>query len=665
VQKIFVPANIKARDFLDAIKKSNILTADNVGGATTDDRTNQVIVTDLPEKLALIQELQDLIDVPQYTRVFYLKYADLDEVVRKIEAMQLKSEPGSIQVDKQAHTIIVRDILSNIQRIAWLVELLDMRQPQKIYRLNSIGTEDDELKALEDNLKLILTQDAYYYIDAKRGLLTVRDTPEVHREIERFLKFFNSPVPQVLIQAELLEVNQNVTLSYGTEVSFSEDLPSAVRDGLVTNFGDKGVSAGSPFGFIDYRKEFPLITAGASGIGAKYLSSHVKAELKAALTDVNTRVLLRPNLIVKNREEGTMDVGTQEPIATVIPLGDNTNQFSVSQSSVDVGLTLTVTPTVSAGGLVEVKIGIINSTAERIELATGLTTGISAIQGVRTSKDSAQTVMIIPDGETRAISGLIRATRSESVNGIPILVKIPWIGPFLFGSKSNTNATRNLLFFITPTIIREEPKEPTLAYDFNAPEASEWAEQAEADRYGTGKTTETLFSRTGAAEASDRRFEAPLPSQSPAADEFGRAREIAPEEAKTFLPTTESGAAPNTEAGLKQMLGSVLPEEITGPEKVEESSFKVRPGAPVETPQAPVPAAASPTGVAGPSTPGAPGLTPQPSEGGQPAATYPTPSPAPTPPPAPPQTVHRRVAPTATPTPERTNFFVSPQKGGK
>ena len=555
-QKIFIPVHIKADDFYDAIKRSNIITPD-VGGAWVDKRSNQVVVVDLPEKLAMVQDLQNLIDVPQYTRIFHIKYADPEEIAKKIDDMGLKSEPGTIEVDPLNRTIIVRDVLANIQRMESLIEMLDVRQPERIYKLNSIGSDEDELSALNEQLKTLLTKDAYFYMDAKRGMLLVRDTPESHRDLERFLKYFNSPVPQVLIQAELFEVDQSVNLSYGTEVTWNENLVDAVKDNLVTNFAT-GSSADSPFGFIDFRKEFPLVSAGSGGLNLKYLDKHVKAELKAALSDNNSRLLLRPNITVKSRETASLIVGTQEPIATAMPLGYDTNQFSVSQSSVNAGLQIEFSPTVTPTGLVEIKLSISNSTAERIQLATGITS-IPSIEGVKTNTDSADTVMIVPDGETEVISGLIRRTSADNVSGIPYLVKIPWIGPLLFGSKTDAKATRNLLFFVTPTVLYTEGKGNNIIHE---DEGYEETVLPPSVKTITGETTGEVIPR-------ERRFEAPTPGQ------------IMGEEFATSTLPSAQRLAPDTEAGLRDLLGSEsLPEALKQPEEVVKDSYKVRTLAP-------------------------------------------------------------------------------------
>ncbi|MBN1868660.1 hypothetical protein JW916_15370 [Candidatus Sumerlaeota bacterium] len=559
--KIFIPVHVTALYFNDALGKAGVLSP--VGSASLDERSNQVIVTDLPEKLAMVQDLLNLIDVPQVLRVFRVRYGDINSISAKVQ--EFLSSAGSIETDERNRMIVVRDSLANIQRMESIVELLDVRQLRKVYNLNISKTQDD-LKALQDVLALIATPgERRYYIDGSRGMLWLEDTPEVHLEVEKFLQVFDRPVEQVLIQAELLDVNQGDLLSYGTEISYSGDLAAAVQDHLISNYptigGAAGSSSGSPYGFIDYRKEFPLGSIGSGGLAVGYLSRHVKAQLSAALTSNNTRVLLKPRFLVKSGEEAKIFSGTQDPVPDVQPLSSDSNQYSVSQSYVESGLTVSITPTISPTGLVTIKLRIENSSAEQVSLATGVT-NIPTFTGIRKLEDSADTVLMIPDGETRVISGLIRRNRSEKITGVPFLVKIPWIGPLLFGANEKNDSVRNLLFFITPTILRERPAGSPVALNLDDTEPlGRWMERdetlgappsLEGESLSTGSlTTSPLFSLPwdanvvapeAVAEPPAERFLVPTPIAEPESTIEGM-------ESILELPETESDEETTTEEG--------------------------------------------------------------------------------------------------------------------
>jgi type II secretory pathway component GspD/PulD (secretin) len=620
-QKVFVPVYVSAKYLYEAIKGSNVLTP-KVGNVAVDERTNKVMVSDLPEKLALVQDMVNLLDEPQFTRVFYVRYAVIKDVVEKIK--QFKSEAGTIEFDEIAHLIIVRDIMANIQRMETMIDLLDVRQIGRVYNLNSIGLGAKDLDKLQKNLELLITKSAFMMIDDARGLLILRDTPEVHEDVVKFLQVFDRPIDQVRIEAELLDVDQSSGFSYGMEYAVSGDLPSAVADGLIPNLGDKGTVPGNPFGFVNYKNEFPLGTAGNGGLSVSYLSSRIKAQLSAAMSDVSTLIVSQPRVIVKNREKVTLNDTKSVPIAQInlMPSGYYGTGGTATSSAVGTmdavgGLKIEIEPTIAPTGLVEMTVFIENSTVEPVTLQSGLAG--QTVQGVNRATDSIDTVLIIPDGETRVISGLIHRSQGDTKSGVPYLMKIPVVGPFLFGKTDKKERVRNLLFFVTPTILREQPKGKLIAYEFDQmPTTNKW-ESSEVPvapgatpGWGEGGPAEDL---TTTGTQRHPRFHAPTP------DEFRNKLE----EGKTTITLPiplPMGKVDNSPEGLARALragGGALPDFAQDQKAGFSGEFKTpvaSPAGPTAAPGAaqpgvtrPAPAAKPPV-AAGPPAPTPPGARP-------------------------------------------------------
>jgi type II secretory pathway component GspD/PulD (secretin) len=616
-QKVFLPVYVSAKYLYEAIKGSNVLTP-KVGNVAVDERTNKVMVADLPEKLALVQDMVNLLDEPQFTRVFYVRYAVIKDVVEKIK--QFKSEAGTIESDEIAHLIIVRDIMANIQRMETMIDLLDVRQIGRVYNLNSIGIDAKEVDKLQKNLELLITKSAFLMIDEARGLLILRDTPEVQEDVEKFLQVFDRPIDQVRIEAELLDVDQNSVFSYGMEYAVSGDLPSAVADGLIENFG-KGSATDNPFGFVNYKNEFPLGKVGSAGITASYLSSRLKAQLTALMSDTNTEIVSQPRVTVKNREQVKL-VDTKSVPITNISYG--TSYYSstsagtasnpmVSTTAATGGLTIDITPTISPTGLVEMKIYIENSTVEPVSIESGISG--QKVQAVNSATDSIDTVLIIPDGETRVISGLIHRVQGDTKAGVPYLMKIPVIGSFLFGKTDKKERVRNLLFFVTPTILREQAKGKLVAYEFDQlPAQNKWESSeipAEVKEGQGGPALEDLTT-TGTQRP---RFYAPTP------DEFRNKLE----EGKTTITLPiplPIGKVDNSPEGLARALragGGALPDFAQDQKTGFSGEFKTPAASPAGPPAAPggaqpgvtpPPPAAKPPVAAGPPAPTPPGARP-------------------------------------------------------
>jgi type II secretory pathway component GspD/PulD (secretin) len=570
-QKVFVPVYVPAKYLYEAIKQSNVLTA-QVGNVALDERTNKVIVSDVPEKLALVQSMFDLLDEPQVTRVFPIRYAVIKDLVEKIK--QFKSEAGSIESDELAHLIIVRDTMANIQQMEVMIDLLDVRQIGRVYNLNSIGLEGGkDVENLDKNLKLLITKDAFYLIDEVRGLLILRDTPEVHEDVEKFLQVFDRPIDQLRIDAELLDVDQTSLFTLGMEYAFSGDLPSAVADNLIGGFPkagsttneSAGSTTGNPFGFVNYKNEFPLGTAGSGGLSASYLSSRVKAQLTALMTDSNTIILSQPRVMVKNKEKVKLADTNSIPIAQI---NSGTSFYNNSTSSTSYnpvvtttqatgGLTIEIEPTIAPTGLVEMSVFIENKTVDPVTIESGVSG--QKLQAAKDATDSIDTVLIVPDGETRVISGLIRRQKSDARSGVPFLMKIPVIGSFLFGDTKKNDRVRNLLFFVTPTIMREQAKGKLVAYEFDQmPTKNKWessdipAEVKDAlNDAAEGLTTSTQRGK---------RFSAPTPDEFRARMDAGATTDTL----STRLPGDEDqSGTDNTPEGLAKALragGGTLPD---------------------------------------------------------------------------------------------------------
>ena len=617
-QKVFVPVYVSAKYLYEAIKGSNVLTP-KVGNVAVDERTNKVMVSDLPEKLALVQDIVNLLDEPQFTRVFYVRYAVIKDVVEKIK--QFKSEAGTIEFDEIAHLIIVRDIMANIQRMETMIDLLDVRQIGRVYNLNSVGLGAKDLDKLQKNLELLVTKSAFMMIDDARGLLILRDTPEVHEDVVKFLQVFDRPIDQVRIEAELLDVDQSSVFSYGMEYAVSGDLPSAVADGLIPNFGDKGTVPGNPFGFVNYKNEFPLGTAGNGGLSVSYLSSRIKAQLSAAMSDVNTLIVSQPRVIVKNREKVTLNDTKSVPIAQInlMPSGYYGTGGTATSSAVGTmdavgGLKIEIEPTIAPTGLVEMTVFIENSTVEPVTLQSGLAG--QTVQGVNRATDSIDTVLIIPDGETRVISGLIHRSQGDTKSGVPYLMKIPVVGPFLFGKTDKKERVRNLLFFVTPTILREQPKGKLIAYEFDQMATTNKWESSEipvapgaVPGWGESGAVEDL---TTTATQRHPRFYAPTP------DEFRNKLE----EGKTTitlpipLPLGKVDNSPEGLAGALRAGGGALPDFAQDQKAGFSGEFKT----PVASPAGPT---AAPGGARPGATPPPPAVAKPPVAAGPPAPTPP------------------------------------------
>ncbi|MBX3730119.1 MAG: hypothetical protein KF858_13125 [Candidatus Sumerlaeia bacterium] len=441
ITKIFRPDHVKASELEKAIRP---MLTQGISTIVPDDRTNKLIVTDLPDIIERIERLIREIDVQLMTRVFYIRNAKVVEIAKKIEAY--KSDPGTIEVDEKTRQIIVTDLLANIKKMELLIDILDVGPEIVIYDVNNIGLEGKDLEELQKIIESIRTpvEDLLFEINEKAGVFILEDVPEVHEKVEQVLASFDQPVKQVLIQGEILTTNfsRNTALGIST-VNYSSE-----------RMADPNLLVPGNSGFRNLIRPESSLTnfATETGITGAILTQQAYIEWKASFEDTSTKVLLQPRLLVKNQESSRIFVGSEEPFITTF---FNENQQGVStrstsQQTVTDGLTFEITPSISNSYLVEMEIGIDNDDAQRVNVQTA--NGVESL--IRRDRQSVDTTLTIPSGQTRVIGGLITTSSSRRNQGLPFLVNIPVIG-HLFGTKSTTEVRSNLQLFITPTVVED------------------------------------------------------------------------------------------------------------------------------------------------------------------------------------------------------------------
>jgi general secretion pathway protein D len=162
-------------------------------------------------------------------------------------------------------------------------------------------------------------------------------------------------------------------------------------------------------------------------------------------TDVN--VLSAPRLLTTDNQEALIIVGEERPFlkSAQTNIGDTLSSVQVQTWEYkDVGITMKITPHISKGTLLRLDIfAEIKSFVEDVKGLTG-----AAI----TTKRQATTSVVVEDGATVVIAGLIRDDKTGSIGKIPILGDIPLLG-WLFKNRSQNKTKTNLLIFITPRIV--------------------------------------------------------------------------------------------------------------------------------------------------------------------------------------------------------------------
>ncbi|WP_244274712.1 type II secretion system secretin GspD [Labrenzia sp. OB1] len=261
--------------------------------------------------------------------------------------------------------------------------------------------------------------------DASNNAILVYATQTEYESVLPMIKRLDSLPNQVLIEATIAEVTLTDELKFGLRWFFETGNFAFKLSDAVTG----AVGATNPSFSL-------LFSAGQTKIALNALSS---------ITDVN--VISSPNLMVLDNRKAVLQIGDQVPIATesaVDTSSDNTVVNSIELK--DTGIILTVTPRVNDSGRV-----ILDITQEVSDVVRTTTSGIDS-PTIRQRK--VTTTVVVNDGDSLALGGLIQKRDDVSKSQVPVLGDVPVIGN-LFKHKEDTERRTELLILITPHVIRD------------------------------------------------------------------------------------------------------------------------------------------------------------------------------------------------------------------
>ncbi|RRS06206.1 type II secretion system protein GspD [Aquabacterium soli] len=283
--------------------------------------------------------------------------------------------------------------------------------------------------------------------DPASNSLIITAPDALYRQLRAVIDQLDGRRAQIYIEAMVVEVSENKLNEVG--IQWVSALGSTA--GLGTNLPVGGIpgllaAAVSP--------ETTLANAKGLNIGVVKKNSNGTYSLGALANFLETKadgnVLSKPNMITLDNEEAKIVVGQNVPFVTgsySTSSGGSTVSPYTTVERKDVGLTLRVRPQVGEGGVVRMTVFQENSS---VEAAT-----VNAANGPTTNKSSIETTVVIDDGSTLVLAGLLKDEYSNSDSQVPLLGDIPYLGN-LFKSRSRERKKSNLMVFLRPVVMRGE-----------------------------------------------------------------------------------------------------------------------------------------------------------------------------------------------------------------
>ena len=268
----------------------------------------------------------------------------------------------------------------------------------------------------------VLSERGQISIDTRTNSLIVSDIPRKLNEVGRLLPILDSPTAQVMIEAKLVEIDASASQEFGIDWSLGNYGRS---DMLTHGMMNTNLAVGAPTGSVQFGQITSLLDINAT---ISYLEQENRAH-----------ILSEPRISICDNMTGSVMSGKQIPLTLVDSDGNTYIQLY------DVGVSLTVTPHINADNRVTLELNPVVS-----DLSAEAT---ASAQPIFLTQE-ANTTLMIDDGATAVIGGIMRAKTTELERRIPILGYIPLLGDWLFSYTSIVEETSELVIFVTPHIIR-------------------------------------------------------------------------------------------------------------------------------------------------------------------------------------------------------------------
>jgi general secretion pathway protein D len=460
--------------------------------------TNSLVITDYGDNLRRIERIIEAIDRPGggEPAVIPLRYAAVADVIQTLNRVMSDSivatagQAGAIDPslrvylapDARTNSLVVRS--ENPARTALvrsMVEQLDVRTGTAA-NVHVIYLKNAEATRVAQTLRAILSGDSaaapapaqaagagtgagagaaqsggaqgggMVQADPASNALLISAPDAVFAHIKAIVDKLDVRRAQVYVEALIVEILAERAAEFGIQWQSVGDITSNQTRGFGgTNFSGTGAGAN----IIDASVNLGTLGTGLNvgvvrgqvtipGIGTV---TNIAALARALETDANANVLSTPNILTLDNEEARIVVGQNVPFITgqYAQTGSSTTAtpFQTIERK-DVGLSLRVKPQISEGGTIRLQIfQEVSSVQDQANPA-----------GVITNKRSIESTVLVDDGQIIALGGLVRDSTTETVEKVPLLGDIPFLG-YLFRYDTRKLSKTNLMVFLRPVVLRD------------------------------------------------------------------------------------------------------------------------------------------------------------------------------------------------------------------
>ncbi len=446
--------NAPLRDVFDLMLRSNNLAYDKRGNIYN-------VMTEAEYRKLFGKDFFDTRKV----KVFHLKYAVPEQAFNLLDA--LKSEIGRLLVEPESGTVMLMDTPERLKEAEEALKGLEQNNTIRIFTLKYARARE-----VEEQLKnqLDLKKVGMVRADERTNQVIVQTLPERMKNIEEIINSLDKKTKGVLIDTKIIKIRLTDQLSEGIQWEGLFQIAKQFGLTYIGSYPFSAMNAGTILPSFQTRRG---VYQSAQEIGyypfsgtTSSLDTSVKVtpgkNMHIGIIDrkrdfdvlINylktlgkTKIIASPSLSVINNQEAKIHIGEKRAyVTTTTTTGATTKTVSEEVTYIDVGVRLSVVPTINDEGYVTMRIKPeISSVIDNIQTSSG---NIIPILDTNT----AETTVIAKDGATIVIGGLGREEKLESSEGVPVLSRLPLLG-FLFRSSSKSMERVELLIMLTPIIV--------------------------------------------------------------------------------------------------------------------------------------------------------------------------------------------------------------------
>ena len=332
--------------------------------------------------------------------------------ILRSHGLDLTEEAGGIRIDTAEK--LQAELLARETNEARRLEVKPMET--RVFRVSYANARE-----LQPVLQSVLSPRGQIQVDARTNALVVTDIPRKLNEAEKMAAELDTKTPQIEIIAKLVDVDVSALREWGINWSWNSVKFNPSSD--ATHSGQVAADISDPL--------FKWTTAimGADG--------NLDLELQALEQQRKANIISNPRITTVDNREAKILVGQKIPLIVQDVAGNAVSQLT------QIGIQLKVIPHITADSKIMLDIH-----PEVSDLSTQ-----STVQGgIIINTSEADTRVMVDDGQTAVIGGLIRNNEGTVKTGVPFLMDIPLIG-YLFSSVSKVDQQRELVIFVTPNLI--------------------------------------------------------------------------------------------------------------------------------------------------------------------------------------------------------------------